>query len=343
MEITLGQLAVQLGGLLVGGNADCIVTGVAGVDTVADSEVTYIADERYLADAEASPALAILAPNAIARSTKPLIRVDNPRGAFAKVLQFFDWRRLPMPGIDPSAHIAETAAIHGRAHIGAFVTVGAGTVIGDGCIIFPHTVIGDHAEIGPGSILYAQVTVYPRCHIGARCIVHAGAVIGADGLGFNPGPNGWEKIPHLGTVLIEDDVEIGANTTIDRGTTGETVIGHGTKIDNLVQIAHNVKIGPHCMIASQVGIAGSTTIEEWVIFGGQAGITDHGHVGAGARIAARAGVVQDIPAGVTASGFPARAHREELRREAAQHRMPDLLKQVKELERRLRALEDRQG
>lgn len=341
MDITLAQLAAQLGGTLIGGGADEIVTGAAGYDTVSEGEVTFVMQPQKLADAEASPALAIIAPPSIAKANKPLISVADPRSAFAKALHLFDWRQLPLPGIDPLARVAESAEIHAGAYVGPFATIGEGAVIGDGVVIHPHTTVGDHVTIGEGTILYPLVTIYPHCTIGCRGIIHSGAVIGADGHGFEPTAAGWEKIPHIGTVIIEDDVEIGANTCIDRATTGKTMIGHGAKIDNLVHIAHNVQIGPNCMIVAQVGIAGSSVIDAGVVMAGQVGIIDHIHIGAGVRLAARAGVTRDLPAGLTASGVPAQDHITQLRFDAALRKVPALLQTVRSLEKQVAELEAR--
>ncbi|HEY3379181.1 MAG TPA: UDP-3-O-(3-hydroxymyristoyl)glucosamine N-acyltransferase [Armatimonadota bacterium] len=341
MEITLAQLAVQLDGVLLGNDADAVVTGVAGYDTVSAGEVTFVGQARHLAEAEASPALAIIVSQEVTSSVKPVIRVVDPRAGFARALQLFDWRRTPMPGIDPTAHIANSAAIHARAHIGPFASIGEGAVVGDGCIIHAHAVISDHVEIGAETVIHPQVIIYPRCTIGKRVILHGGVVIGADGFGYQPGPDGLVKIPHLGSVVIEDDVEIGANSNVDRATTGQTVIGRGTKIDNLVHIAHNVQIGPHCLIVAQVGIAGSAVLEAGVIVAPQAGVKDHLHIGAGARVAARAGVTRDVHAGATVSGYPAQSHADQLKLEASLRRVPALMATIKQLERQVSALQAR--
>jgi len=339
MELTLGQLAVQLDGLLVGGGADALVLGVAGCDAVGEDMVTYVTSERYQAEAEATAALAIIVPHSIAESAKPLIQVDDPRAAFAHALRLFDWRRPPFPGIDQSAVIARSAAVHAHAYVGPLAVVGEGAFIGDGAVVHPGAIIGDHVEVGADTVLHPGVVIYPRCTLGRRVIIHAGTIIGADGLGFHPGPDGWEKIPHLGTVIIEDDVEIGANVTIDRATSGKTLIGHGTKIDNLVHIAHNVRVGANCMIIAQSGISGSVVIEDGVIIAGQSGIVDHMRVGANARLGARTGVTRPVAPGATVSGFPARDHADELRYEAALRRVPELLEKVKRLEQRVKELE----
>ncbi|MHB9023260.1 MAG: UDP-3-O-(3-hydroxymyristoyl)glucosamine N-acyltransferase [Armatimonadota bacterium] len=343
MEITLAQLAERLDAEVRGGDAGAIVRGIAGLDTVGEGEVTYVASLRHLAVAEASPALALIAPCDIEQSTKPLLRVKNPQVAFAAALGMFDWRRPPAPGIDPTAIIDPTAEIDADVYIGPYVVVGARTAIGAGCAIHPHVVIAEDVRIGAGTILYPQVTIYARCAIGSRVMLHAGVVIGADGFGYERGAQGLEKIPQIGIVIIEDDVEIGANTTVDRAKTGATVIGRGTKIDNLVQIGHNCKLGERVIFVSQSGIAGSSVIEDDVLIAGQVGINDHVRIGKGAMVAGRSGVTKDLPPGITVSGYPAQPHHDELRYQAALHRVPELLKQVKELERRLAELETREG
>jgi UDP-3-O-[3-hydroxymyristoyl] glucosamine N-acyltransferase len=343
VDITLAQLALHIGGTLQGGGADCPVTGVAGLDSVADGEVTFVLNARYLDAAEASPALALIAPPTITSSVKPVIHADDPRAAFARALGLFDWRRMPMAGVHPSAAIAQSAGIHARASIGAHVSVGEFSTIGDGAVIFPNVVIGDHVEIGAGCIVYPNAVIYARVTLGQRVIVHAGTILGSDGMGYQPTPEGWVKLPHLGTVVIEDDVEIGANVTVDRATTGETRIGAGTKIDNLVQIAHNVKIGKNCMILAQVGISGSCTIDDNVILGGQAGLRDHLKIGAGAIVIAQSGLSRDVKPGTIVQGTPAQPHDEELRTQAIYRRLPKIADQLKAMDARLKALEKGEG
>lgn len=343
MEITLGQLAVQLDGELVGGGADAPVLGIAGLDTVEEGQVTFIDHARKLDEAEQTDALALIVPCDVEESVKPILRVASPRAAFGHALRLFDWRRPPFPGIDPGAVIAKSAMIHARAYVGPGAVVGEQTFVGDGAVIHPGVILGDHVEVGAETILYAGVVVYPRCTLGSRVIIHSGTVIGADGFGYQPGPAGIEKIPHLGTVILEDDVELGANVTVDRATSGATVIGRGTKVDNLVQIAHNVRIGSHCLIIAQTGLSGSAVVEDGVIISGQVGVIDHTRIGTGARVAGRTVVSRDVPAGATVSGNPAQPHREQLKLDASLRRVPDLLTAVKELERRVRELEARLG
>lgn len=342
MEITLGELAARLGGALTGGDGAARITGAAGFTDAGAGDVTFVMDARRLAEAEASPAAAILAP-AGATSVKPLILVDDPRAAFGRALALFDWRRIPPPGIHPLACVAASASVHPTASVGAYAIVGEEAVIGAGAVLYPHAVVGDDVRVGARSVLHANATVYPHCTLGADVIIHAGAVIGADGHGYVPTADGWQKIPHLGTVIIEDGAEIGACSTVDRATTGATVVGRGSKIDNLVMIAHNVQIGAGCMIVGQVGIAGSSVLGDGVILAGQAGVSDHRHIGAGARAAVRAGITRDVPAGATVSGYPAQSHGDQLKLEAALRRVPDLLDKVKRLEKRIAELEGREG
>jgi len=350
--MTLGELAEALGAELVGGDPQATVAGVAGLDNAAPGYVTYVESGRRLAEGEASPALALIAPLDLALSEKPLLRVADPRLAFSRALRLLTPpRRLPV-GIHPTAQIGRGVAF-GDAAAGspaesaaeAQVAVGPYTVIGDHCQIGAHTqihalvAIGDGIRLGAECEIHPHVTIYDRVSLGARVVVHAGTVIGSEGFGYvQDGPR-HVRVPHVGVVTIEDDVEIGANVTIDRATTGATFIGAGTKIDNLVHIAHNVKVGRHCLLAGQVGISGSVTIGDRVVLAGQAGVTDHAVVGDGARAAARAAIIGDVPPGAVLWGCPARPRGEQLRIDAATSRLPELVKTVRDLTRRLSELE----
>lgn len=341
VEMTIGQIVECLAGTLINGDADMVVTGIAGYDTVLPGQITFITQARFLPLAEASSAEAIIAPHAITESSKPLICVDDPRSAFASILTIFDWREIAPPGIHPSAVVAETAQIAESAVICPHVVIGEGAVIGEGCVLHAQVTIGHHVEIAAGSILYPHVTIYPHCSIGQKCILHSGVVIGADGHGFQPSAEGWQKLPHLGRVEIGNNVEIGANSTIDRATTGITSIGDGCKIDNLVMIAHNVVMGRQCMILSLAGIAGSCNIEDNVVIAGQVGLRDHINIGKGARLIARAGITQNIPAGATISGYPAQNHTEELKYQATLHRVPEMMTTIKDLQKQLAEMQEK--
>ena len=266
---------------------------------------------------------------------KPCIRISGVRGAFARCLELFAPREEAPPGVHETAIVGPGVTLGSGCSVMAYAVIGRGARLGDGVVVHPHAVVGEDAELGAESIIYSHAVLYPRTVTGARVRVHAGAVIGADGYGYEWNGERHQKIPQVGRVRLGDDVEVGANTTIDRATTGETVVGAGTKIDNLVQIGHNVTTGQHCLIVSQVGIAGSVTLGNGVVMGGQSGSADHLTIADGARIAARGGVWGDVPAGAVYGGHPARPQRDEVRIQAAMRRLPELLRRVKELERLL--------
>jgi UDP-3-O-[3-hydroxymyristoyl] glucosamine N-acyltransferase len=335
----LAQLA-QLARAELAGPGDIEIHAVTDLDRAHATAIVLVSDVRRLAEAEASPAAALLLPAGAPHTSKASLRSANPRAAFARVLTAL----LPVhanPGIDPSAVVAADASVAADATVGPHAVIGAGASIGAGTRLHPGTVIGAGARIGRDCLLHANVSVYPGVTLGDRVIVHSGAVIGSDGFGFATEEGVHLKIPHSGTVVIEDDVEIGANTCVDRGTLGETRIGRGTKIDNLVQIAHNVRIGAGVLIAGQVGISGSVTIGDGVILAGKAGVGDHRTIGAGAVVLGQAGVTKDVPAKATVSGFPARRHRDELEFVAAARRLPELARRVEELEAKLASVEGR--
>jgi len=342
METTVAQLAALVGGGIEG-DPNARVAGVANVDEAGSGDVVLAADERFFRKAMDSDAACILTggDTVITRNGKSIIRTSNPTEAFSKILGYFRGvESLPAVGIGPGAVIEPDAELGENVAIGANCYIGRGASLGDGCVLFPNVYIGDGVRIGADGKIYPGAVVYANCAIGKRVIIHAGAVIGADGFGYTCEGHDLVKLPHAGTVEVGDDVEIGANATIDRAKTGATVIGNGTKIDNLVHIAHNCRIGRNCVIVALVGIAGSVTVGDGVTLAGQSGVKDHVMIGDGAIVAARAGVIGDIEKGQTVSGFPARDHKTELRLQAARMHLPEILQRLRALEaevERLRA------
>ncbi len=291
---------------------------------------------KYLELAIKSRAAAVLTRPEVAMSAaKPLILVADARIAFLKMLEAFAPTRDHVAGIHASAVIGDNVTIGEGVHIGAHCTIGRAAVVGDGVDIMEGVRIGAGCRVGDETIIYPNVVLYPCVTVGKRCIIHAGVVIGADGFGYAQVGNVLTKIPHIGTVRIEDDVEIGANTCIDRAKTAATVIGAGTKIDNLVHIAHNVRIGRCCLLVSQVGIAGSTSLGDGVVLAGQVGVVDHLSIGDGAQVGAQSGVRYDIPAGAKYFGSPAVPLTQRMRDIATTTRLPDALKQIRSMEKRL--------
>lgn len=305
MGTTLREVAEWVSGELVGDGA----TPVAAARSISDAgpgDITFAVNERNLVEVHHCPAVAAVVPRSTVLQGKACIRVDDPLEAFITIAQ-----RMRTPGraescgVHPRACVHPTAVVGERSRIEPFAVVGPGTVIGMRCRILAGAVVGADCRIGDDVTLHPHVTLYDGVRIGSRVTIHANSVIGADGFGYRPRNGGLEKIPQLGTVEIGDDVEIGACSTIDRGTFGATQIGSGTKIDNLVQIAHNCQIGRHNIFTSQCGIAGSSSTGDGVIVAGQAGIVDHVHVGAQAIIGAQAGITKDVPDGAHMLGSPA--------------------------------------
>jgi len=336
----LRELAERVGGEVVG-DPEVEVVGVSPLDRPSEGSVVWIESPKLLERAEEGPAAAIIAPLSVKSSKKPLIRVENPRLAFALALEVFHPPRPAMPGVHPTAVVERGAKLGKDVSIMAYSYIGEGAKIGDRVVIHPFCYVGPEVEIGEDTVLFPGVVVYERVRIGRRVRIHAGAVIGADGFGYVKEDGKNRKIPQVGTVVIGDDVEIGANTCIDRATLGETVVGEGTKLDNLVQVGHNVSIGKNCILAGQAGVSGSVVMEDGVVLAGQAGVADHVRIGKGAIIGAQAGVIGDVPPGAFYSGYPARPHSVQMRAEAAKMRLPQLLREVRELRARVEALERR--
>ncbi|NLS44236.1 MAG: UDP-3-O-(3-hydroxymyristoyl)glucosamine N-acyltransferase [Firmicutes bacterium] len=337
--ITLGELAKVAEGVSVGDIRLCI-SGAAPVENAGKDEITFAENTRLLKIAIKSNAGAVIAKHGEDLQGKPGILVENPRLAFAKVLKLFA-PPIPRPaeGINKTCNVAEDAIIGKGACIGPKVTIESGVVLGEKVILYPGVYIGENTRIGKGTIIYPNVVIRERITIGKGVIIHSGAVIGSCGFGFVTSEDKHYKVPQVGTVIIEDDVEIGANTCIDRGTMGETVIGEGSKIDNLVQIGHNVKIGKHCIIAGQTGIGGSSEIGEGSILAGQVGVVDHIKIGSSSIIAGLTLVSTSLPPGSFVSGRPARPHKEQLRMEVASRKLPDVLEELHNLQKRLEDIE----
>ncbi len=341
MRFTLKEIAHLVNGELVG-DPSVAITGISGIKEAKEGDITFLANSKYTFLVETTKAAAIITSREQFKTSKPLIKTDNPSIAFTKVVSLAAHDNIKHPkGIHPTAVISPNAEIAKDVAIGAYTIVEEGVEIGAGSIIYSGCYIGCRAKVGKKCLIYPHVSIREQIEIGDRVIIHSGAVIGSDGFGFAIVRGVQEKIPQIGTVSIEDDVEIGANVTIDRARFDKTIIGKGTKIDNLVQIAHNVVTGENCIIVAQAGVSGSTTLGKEVILAGQAGIVGHIHIGDKAIVAAQAGVTKSIPAGTKVSGYPAKPHETALRVNACLQRLPELYKKIRELEEKVRSLEEK--
>lgn len=333
----LSDLAEFVGGTIVG-NTDLFISGVASIDTAIYSDITFALNEKFVAEARDCAAGCIIVPKHISDCPsgtsgpdKTLLQVANPRFAFAKIATLFSEPLRLSPGIHPTAVIAATASIGREAAIGARVVIEDNVVVGDSATLFPGVYLGRDSKIGAGSVVHANVTIEHGVSIGEHCIIHAGTVIGSDGFGFVENGGKHYKIPQIGTVIIENSVEIGSNCAIDRAASGATLIKSGTKIDNLVHVAHNVVIGHDCLIIAQVGISGSVTIGDSVILAGQVGVAGHLEIGDHTVVAAKSGVTKSLPGAVHFSGFPAKPHLEEKKIMISLPKLPDMVKKVIQL------------
>jgi UDP-3-O-[3-hydroxymyristoyl] glucosamine N-acyltransferase len=338
--VRASAIAKLVAGELEGG-ADPGITGVAPLDRAGPADLSFLASPKYLKLTGSTAAGLLLVSRALAErcvGITPRVIVDDVHRALARILPALYPEAAPEPGIHPLADVAADASLGEDITVGPYAVIGAAAVLGARVRVGAHVVIGTACDVGDDVVLHAHVTLYPRVRIGARSILHSGVRVGVDGYGYAFADGVHHKVPQVGECVIGEDVEIGANTTIDRGSVGATEIGNGVKIDNLVHIAHNVRIGEHSLIIAQVGIAGSTTVGSYVTLAGQAGIPGHVTIGDRATIAAQAGVFGDVPAGETYSGYPARPHRESLRAQAGVARLPGLVKRVAELERTLEGM-----
>lgn len=341
MEFTARQIAEMIDGR-VEGNENAAVNSFAKIEEGREGAISFLSNPKYthfLYDTRST----IVLVNEDLELERPvsatLIRVKNAYEAVARLLQLYDSMKPRKTGIDPLASVSPKATIGKDVYIGAFACIGDGVVIGDGCQVYPHVVIGDGVKLGESCLLYPHVTIYQGCRLGSHVTIHAGSVIGADGFGFAPNTEGYNKIPQIGIVVIEDNVEIGANTCVDRSTMGQTVIHKGVKLDNLIQVAHNCEIGENTVMSAQVGMAGSTKIGAWCMVGGQAGFAGHIHVADKTFVGAQCGVISDTKGnGEELIGSPAMNPREFFKAVAYWKRMGDMSKELRELKKKVEEL-----
>ena len=329
MLVSLKEINRLIGGKLIG-DGNTIIKSVAPIESAKKGDITFCFSNRYLPHFHKTEASAVVISPSIPPNGKPVIITSKPYGALISLLKFLE-KKEEKKGIHPKSVISENVELGEGVYVGPYAVVEKGAKIGKNSFISPYCYIGENVVLGEGVYLHPHVTIEKRVKIGNQVIIQSGTVVGSDGFGYHQEGKKMQKIPHLGNVIIKDEVEIGANTTIDRGTIGDTVIGEGTKIDNLVQIAHNVVIGKNCVIVAQVGISGSVKIGNGVILAGQVGVCDHLKIGDGVKVLARSVVTKDIPPNLTVSGFPARDHREEKKIKVSLAHLPELLKKFKRL------------
>lgn len=338
MKLTLAQISERLDGVC-DGDGTRFIYGVAPFETANEKQITYAAGAGFLKRLGQTQAGAILVPTKCKERAAHLIRVDNPQACFARLASLFHPPVRPDWGISTKAEIADSARIQADPAVGPFAVIGPGVKLGARATIHPHVTIGADVVIGDDVVIHPHVAIYSGCRIGSRVTIHAGTVIGSDGFGFAPDGEQYVKIPHLGTVQIDDDVEIGAGNTIDRATFGKTWIQRGTKTDNLVHVAHNVTVGEDSVLVAQVGISGSVTIGKRVIIAGQSGVAGHLKIGDGVMVGAQSGIGQSVEDGKIVSGSPAMNHRQWLRVQNTVPRLPELKRRIEALEKKLHAQE----
>ncbi len=345
LKIALSEIAKKIGGQVDPAHGDVIITGLAAADEAGPGDLTFFGNPKYLKKVQESAAGAILVPNDCQDAfSQPVVRVENPSYAFSRLLEEFSPPRIePQPGRHSSAVIADNAVVPASCHLGAGAVIEARARLGENCVIRANVTIGENAVLGDDCLVHSGVQIREHCQIGARVIIHCGAVIGSDGFGFELVEGRHRKIPQRGIVRIDDDVEIGANTTIDRARFGRTWIQEGVKIDNLVQVAHNVVIGKHSIIVSQSGISGSSKLGQYVTLAGQSGIVGHLEIGDQAIVAAQSGVSKSIPPKQVVFGSPAQPMNDAKRSLAHVKRLPKMLERLRDLEERLARLENETG
>lgn len=341
MEFSAKQIAEFIHGVIVG-DENATVHTFAKIEEGVPGAISFLSNPKYTNYIYETKSTIVLVnkdfePERPVNAT--LIKVDNAYESVAKLLTLYEMSKPKKTGIHPLACIDPTAKIGKDVYIDAFAYVGANAVIGDGVALHPHATVCENAVIGENSILYPNVTVYHDCRVGKRCILHAGSVVGADGFGFAPSPEGYEKIPQIGIAMLEDDVEIGANTCVDRATMGATIVHKGVKLDNLIQIAHNVEVGSHTVMASQVGIAGSTKVGEWCMFGGQVGLAGHIRVGNHVNIGAQSGIPGTVKGdNLTIMGSPAIDAKQFFKSSVIYKKLPDMYQTLNRMEKEIEEL-----
>lgn len=337
MEFSARQIAELIQGR-VEGNEDAKVSTFAKIEEGKEGAISFLSNTKYLHYIYTTKSSIVLVDEGIVFD-KPieatLIRVKNAYESVAKLLQIYESIKQQKSGIDPLAYISPKATVGEGCYIAPFAYIGDGAKIGNGCQIYPHAVVGENAKVGDNCILYPNTTIYHDCVVGNRVILHAGSVVGADGFGFAPTADGYSKIPQIGIVTIEDDVEIGANTCIDRSTMGSTYVRKGVKLDNLVQIAHNTDIGANTVMSAQVGIAGSTKVGEWCMFGGQVGLAGHITIGDKVMLGAQSGVPSSLESNQTLIGTPPVPQMKFFRTHALTQRLPDMHSQLRSLQKQV--------
>ncbi|WP_440421865.1 UDP-3-O-(3-hydroxymyristoyl)glucosamine N-acyltransferase [Prevotella merdae] len=343
MEFTAEQIANVIGGR-VEGNKDAKVHTFAKIEEGTEGAISFLSNPKYthyLYNTKSS----IVIVNEDLELEKDvdatLIRVKNAYESIAKLLQIYEASKPKKTGVATQAYIAPSAKLGNNCYVGPFAYVGEGAEIGDGCQIYPHAVIGDNVKVGTNCIFYPNTTIYQGCKIGNNVTIHAGSVIGADGFGFAPSADGYDKIPQIGIVVIEDNVEIGANTCVDRSTMGATVIHKGVKLDNLVQVAHNVEIGENTVMSAQVGIAGSTKVGSWCMFGGQVGLAGHITIGDKTFLGAQSGVPGSLKGGEELIGTPPMNPRAYFKSQAIFRRLPDMYKDLNDAKKKIEELNEK--
>lgn len=340
MEFSAKQIAEYVQGTVIG-DENATVHTFAKIEEGIPGALSFLSNPKYTHYIYNTQSSIVLVNKDFEpeHEVKPtLIKVDDAYESLARLMTLYESHQPQKKGIDPLASVAKNAKIGENVYIGPFACIEEGAEIGDNTCIHPHAVVGCNAKIGTGTVLYPHVTVYHDCRIGNNCILHAGAVIGADGFGFAPSPSGYEKIPQIGIAILEDNVEIGANACVDRATIGATIIHKGVKLDNLVQIAHNVQIGSNTVMASQVGVAGSAKVGEWCMFGGQVGVAGHITIGDHVTVGAQSGIPGNTKSGVTLMGYPAIDPKQFARSAAIYKKLPDMYTELGRLQKEIEEL-----